>query len=373
MNLTLDGLSALTILRALRTGMVHGGVPSERAGLVRPCAGPAGRWSRRSLDLGRFSDLLPLDHGNVISVAVPTKADRLRMKGTVSSVLGTSLPEDAFVPLGDGLSIPCPELLFLEMDKFMGPLPQLMLGLELCGTFSRDPLDPRGGEGSLGIPPLTTASAIRAFAERASLYGHTRSDALLDCLADNAWSIAEALVAAYAALPLDELGHGLGPLSLNERHFAEGELGDLAARESRVPDMLLAGSSVGINYDGDGHLDLNALASAVSELERDPGNSARERELGMVRRRVREKYVDDRRRDRELGAAGLSVFVATKEDLFEEGGLDKLMGECMVAMRRQGVEGMDLRLQLLKSKPVVRRRREMLAAVLPGKGDASPL
>ena len=370
MRLAVTGPEALTILRALRTGPTPKGLPADRTDLMPPDPSPRKRWTRTAIDLGPFSGLVSPGEDRPLHVAVPSKGDRLWMRGVDCTVIERGLPADSFVPVGNGLSIPSPELLFLLMDTYLDPLSQLMLGLELCGSFSRDPVRPLDGDARLGIAPVASAEKIRTFADAATLRGHDQSRELAACLADNAWSPGEALVAAWAALPFLELGYGLGPIQLNDRIAAEGDLATFAAKKSRVPDILLAGTKVGINYDGGGHLDLSKVISAASALGSNPGDSHTSVELNEASRAVRDKYVDDRRRDRELGAAGYQVFVATKEDLYEPGGLDRLMGQCMFALRNAGVEGLGPLIGSLKSRAIVKARQSMLDRVLVGRGES---
>lgn len=370
MRLAVTGPEALTILRALRTGPTPKGLPADRTDLMPPDPSPRKRWTRTAIDLGPFSGLVSPGEDRPLHVAVPSKGDRLWMRGVDCAVIERGLPADSFVPVGNGLSIPSPELLFLLMDTYLDPLSQLMLGLELCGSFSRDPVRPLDGDARLGIAPVASAEKIRTFADAATLRCHDQSRELAACLADNAWSPGEALVAAWAALPFLELGYGLGPIQLNDRIAAEGDLATFAAKKSRVPDILLAGTKVGINYDGGGHLDLSKVISAASALGSNPGDSHTSVELNEASRAVRDKYVDDRRRDRELGAAGYQVFVATKEDLYEPGGLDRLMGQCMFALRNAGVEGLGPLIGSLKSRAIVKARQSMLDRVLVGRGES---
>jgi len=370
MRASVVGPSALAILRAMRCGVLPGGIPADRVDMAAPDPSPRKRWTRTVLDRIPHIDLLTAGNSRPLHVAVPTKSSRIWAEGVESVVLERRLPEKTFMPVGEGLFIPCPELLFLLMDRYMDPLSQLMLGLELCGSFSRDPVRPLDGDARLGIVPVASAEKIRTFADAATLRGHDQSRELAACLADNAWSPGEALVAAWAALPFLELGYGLGPIQLNDRIAAEGDLATFAAKKSRVPDILLAGTKVGINYDGGGHLDLSKVISAASALGSNPGDSHTSVELNEASRAVRDKYVDDRRRDRELGAAGYQVFVATKEDLYEPGGLDRLMGQCMFALRNAGVEGLGPLIGSLKSRAIVKARQSMLDRVLVGRGES---
>ncbi|MGI6033341.1 MAG: hypothetical protein ACOX69_07980 [Coriobacteriales bacterium] len=114
-------------------------------------------------------------------------------------------------------------------------------------------------------------------------------------------------------------------------------------KSSRVPDIMLAGTRVGLNYDGTNHLDLNSIVEATSEVERNPGAQAPEKALQQALRRVRGKAVDDIRRTREFAACNLTVFPVTKEDLYEPDAFDRLMAQVLELVAVQ--TGKDLRMQ----------------------------
>lgn len=69
----------------------------------------------------------------------------------------------------------------------------------------------------------------------------------------------EAVVAALMSLPVTDCGYGLGPLVLNQRISARTQEAGSRAPATRVPDILVSGSTVGINYDGHELLDLDGL------------------------------------------------------------------------------------------------------------------
>ena len=85
---------------------------------------------------------------------------------------------------------------------------------------------------------------------------------------DNAWSPMEAIVAALAALPPEHFGYGLGPVVLNDRV----DTLDGASRASRLPDMTLGGTTTGLNYDGENHLDLSTVVDTAVQMTLNPGN-----------------------------------------------------------------------------------------------------
>lgn len=97
------------------------------------------------------------------------------------------------------------------MGAVMQPEVQVLLGYELTGSFSRNPLDPRGGAAAFGTPPATTVEEIERFLSQCEgLPGIAQSRRMLQHVADNAWSPAEAVAAALMTLPFEYLGYGMG-------------------------------------------------------------------------------------------------------------------------------------------------------------------
>lgn len=95
---------------------------------------------------------------------------------------------------------------------------------------------------------------------------------------------------------------------------------------SRVPDIVLDDLPVGFNYDGHDHLNLSSIIKSIS-------NST---ELRASLAQLRNKYVDDRKRDRELAAQGRVVMPVVAEDVFACGGLDMVVLEALMASERLG-------------------------------------
>lgn len=180
----------------------------------------------------------------------------------------------------------------------------------------------------------------------------------------------ETSVAAVLSAPVKSqgYGYGLGPLVHNKR-FAKSSA-FVGARASRIPDILFAGTHVGFNYDSSDHLPIDTVAHAGLNLGMNPGSRARERELDRATRDVRHKFVDDRRRDRELMAAGLQVISVTSEDLYEPGGMDALARWAMGRIEAEGARNLLTQREALASQDLARTRRLLLWSLLPGRrGD----
>ena len=257
-RLTVNKLTALHIMREMRaSGHV---LPRAHVGLLPPDPEPHKRWTKTALQLDALRLSAPPDASHKLYVAVPAQSARLKATFASNTVYEAGLPDDSFADVGGGVCIPCPELLFVEMAGVMSPAAHVLLGYELCGTFVRDADDPRAGEVAFGVPPVTSARKIRAYMDEChQVVGVALAERHLAYVEDNAWSPMEAVLATMLALPVEELGYGLGPLKLNVRRNNAPELVARGSASSRVPDIELAGKPIGFNYDGKGHLDLDSV------------------------------------------------------------------------------------------------------------------
>lgn len=353
MLLTPSHQTALCALRVYRCARET--LPTLRHELPEPDPAPRMRWTGSAVPLDALGLATVPSEARSVDVIVPSAGSRVRASFFSCRVLPTGLPEDSFVSLGNGLCIPCPELLFLQLADIMTPEAHALLGYELCGTYSRSATDPRGGEAVYGIPPVTSVEKISGYL---GACGRRRNVILarqsLKWVRDNAWSPMEAIVALMALLPTSANGYGLGDVSLNVRHGTTPELVRLGCKGSRVPDIEVLGTHVGFNYDSHAHLNLDSIVEAA--LNGDPSSAMRD---------VREKYLDDLKRNRELAAMGCVILPVTPNDLFAPGGLDTVMLEAALAMEEfDGRSAAHLR-ACLRSPTPTNRRQKLVWSLLP--------
>ena len=369
MRITFNAQTALLITRTLRANRVDPAVWGKRIDLIPPDPSPGKRFTKKLFDMPHLGLALTTGKHPDLDVAVPSKELRLRMNGTHNTIYGStrSLPPHSFIEVDDGIAISCPELIFLEMVDVMPLMRLVMLGHELCGTFSRDPHDPRNGEATLSCPPLTSCERIEAFIRETKWNAHAEQALrALSLVSDNAWSPTESIVAAVASLPYEEWGYGFGRCILNKRIDTSTGLALATGKDSRRPDILFEGTPVGLNYDGAIHLDLDAVAKAAMELERNPGEAANQQAFDAIMHEVRSKAVDDIRRNRELASAGYIVFPVTKEDLYEEGALDTVMLQVMKTIENLTGKDLSREKRLLEIRFCRGKRQELIWSVLPG-------
>ena len=370
MQLTFNKQTALSIMRRLRATRTAPQSWGKRVDLMDPDPAPRIRWTRKLIEQSTCYELIASERNALaeINVAVTREESRLEMKAARNTIYGPScsLPSRSFIEVRPGIAISCPELLFIEMATELDPAHHLMLGHELCGGFSRDADDPRNGDVTFPCPPITTRSKIEGYLGKTRrIAGAKQARLTLAVLADNAWSPTESAIATMASLPFGEYGYDLGPCELNVRIDTPGKLARAASKASRVPDILFAGTPVGINYDGAVHLDLDSIVQAAIELERNPGQAQSQQALDAVVREVRKKAIDDIRRNRELAADGLVVFPVTKEDLYEEGGLDRVMLQVIAAIENSTGADMSRHAQLIDVKLGKRKRQELIWSLIP--------
>ena len=374
MQITFNKYTALRIIRAIRSGAAsplpaNGLSTMPNTKLLPPDPSPRTRWSKTLLGLSHFGIPDDFSSRSPLDIAVSAPEQRLKTQRAHNTIYAREggIPNNSFIDLGDGTAISGPELTFVEMASVMD-LPQLaLLGFELCGAFSRNPINPRNGDVALHVEPATSVAKISAFLNETKwVRGTENARWALDIIADNAWSPMESVIATLACLPVECFGYGIESCILNERAETPGSLREATAKSSRVPDILFSGTRVGINYDGAVHLDLDSVVNAAMEAERHPETAFGQATLEETVRQVRAKAVDDIRRNRELAASGYIVLPVVKEDLYEEGGLDRVMAQVFEALETFGHVDMSTQRRALVPKFIRSRRQRLIWSLIPG-------
>ena len=100
-----------------------------------------------------------------------------------------------------------------------------------------------------------------------------------------------------------------------------------------------------------------------------PGERQSEIEVNQAVKRVREKVLDDIRRNRELATGGLSVLPVLKEDLYEPGGLDMLAMQLVELVEKSTGRDMSVQRLVLESGALSTPRYRTMLSLLPGKNQ----
>lgn len=365
MGLTLAYTSALHAMRLLRS-REQNVKEMDRTGLAHPSPAKGRRWS-----VGEFASDTWVWQGvsvrEPLHVMVPRQEERIWMKGITCHVCTRDLPAGSIVWLDERASMPSPEFLFLQMARYMSLPALVMLGYELCGHFSRCANNPIDGPITDQLFMATSVEELKDYVRISDTAWQTRkARKALELICDHAASAMEAVLATMYALPTEELGYSMGPLTLNQRVDLYGN----ARNRVRYPDIMFSFAPIGINYDGEAHLDLNGLLQVASEFEHAHGEEREKAKLALDRKRdaLRAKVVDDHARNRQLAASGRSVFPAMKENVYSKGSLDQFTRDILRAAREiYGVETAEYE-KALNDSALCEERYELLTSMLPFRG-----
>ena len=362
---TLSHQSALDVIRTLRCEgiSVH---DMDTVSLTVPSA-----WVGKRLSLKNFAEETwrwqKPTVGHPLHILVPNQQSRMRSKVVVAHVAWRDMPAGSVLWLDEHSSIVCPELLFLQMAGSFSLSALVMLGMELCGHFSRRADEPLMGDVVDGIPAVTSVERLESYlAGFKGAPGLAQARKALEYVRDHAMSAPEAVLATVLGLPAAEGGYGLGPVSLNDRV----ELNDsesLSKVRNRYPDLMFGFAPVGLNYDGAKHFDITDLMVAAEVFARAEA-TARDKAREVLREKLmttRAKVLDDNLRDRQLAAQGRIVFSVTKEDLSDGAHLDDLVRQVLSCAHEVFGVDVDEHLRTLEDTSLTRDRWELLGSLLP--------
>ena len=368
MAVTLSHQSALDVIRTLRCegASVH---DMDTVSLTAPSA-----WAGKRLGLKNFADETwrwqKPTAGHPLHILVPNQQSRVRSKNVVAHVAWRNMPVGSVLWLDEHSSVVCPELLFLQMAGSFSLSALVMLGMELCGHFSRRADEPLMGDVVDGIPAVTSVERLESYlAGVKGASGLTQARKALEYVRDHAMSAPEAVLATVLGLPTAEGGYGLGPVSLNDRVELD-DSDSLSKVRNRYPDLMFDFAPVGLNYDGAKHFDITDLmvaAEAFARADAPERDKARE----VLREKLvatRAKVLDDNLRDRQLAAQGRIVFSVTKEDLSDGAHLDGLVRQVLSCAHEVFGVDVDEYLKTLEDTLLTRDRWELLGSLLPRGG-----
>lgn len=372
MSVTLSHQSALDAIRTLRCD----GVCISNMDIVS-LASPSS-WAGKRLRMNNFtSDVWKWSQPTAnrpLHILVPNVQDRMRGSGIVSHVASGDLPAGSIHWHDEHSRIVCPELLFLQMAETFSLPALVMLGLEMCGHFSRLPDNPLTDDVIDKLPAATSVERIWEYLskiKKAKGMGNARS--ALQYVRDHAASAPEAVLATIYGLPPAEGGYGMGPVRLNER-VKLGDSGAWKKVANRYPDLMFDFAPIGLNYDGSKHFDIASLMAAAEKFARskEANRDAARTEFEERLLEARAKVIDDNMRDRQLAAQGRIVLSVTKEDLADIEQLDELTRQVLGCASKALGTDVDAYRKTLDDTNLARERDDLLSTLTPhGGGGAS--
>lgn len=362
MGITLGHRSALEVLRAARVAAGGEGISWDVTGLIEPRPDEGTRWAKRAVTELKCNAGLPLDIPVDVLVSDPKR--RIRAAGMSCHVWNSHVPGLCFARLnGSNNAIPLPEILLLQMAESLSKPQLIALGHELCGRYALRPtISP--GPATTDLPPASSASSIMELLRGVrGLHGITALRRAVPYIRDNSYSPMETSLSVMAQLPLEESGYQVGDVTLNARIEPVPSVSDFVEAGSRMPDILFCGTPVGINYDGDCHLNLAKVESAAVALASSPGNLTLSQGLKTALDGARKDISADKQRDRDLLAMGYFILPVTKLDLATIESLDRLMGQVMTLIERTCGTDLSLQKEALRDPWLKRERAKLLLAL----------
>lgn len=365
MGITLSHQSALDVMRTIRSDGVNI-QEVDPIPLVEPSVWAGRRWLPRVFSDSEWKWNKP-SRASHLHALVPDHAHRIRFAQVDSHVQPPGMPAGSVLWLDEHSSIVCPELLFLQMAATFSLPALVLLGYELCGHFSRNAHDPVEGDVHIELPQATNVKSLSDYLSSfRRIPGLAKARRALQHITDHAVSAPEALLATMYSLPPKECGYGMGPITLNEC-VGIADLSGSSTLRNRFPDLMFPFAPIGINYDGNDHLDLDGLVSVskAAALAEDDERKRVQAALEEKKRQVRKKVVDDTLRNRQLMAQGKLVLPATKEDLYGWGNLDNFTRYLlMCASAFFGTETSEYE-KTLDNTDQARDRYDLLTSFLP--------
>lgn len=357
MGLTLSHGTALDVLRSARIAMGEDGLSLTPCALIPPNPGQGQRWTDELVR--RVKEAIGVPLNITLDILATDVKHRVRHHELRNHIWSADVRGLCFLELvHEQVAVPSPEILLAQMAEVL-PLPDLAaLGHELCGHYTLRPSYSRGSA-VLDVPPLTSTAKIDDMLRHASrLRGSKALARALPYIQDSSLSAAETAFSVISQLPVRTLGYEIGRTILN-REFVPNEADRACVLgESRIPDILFAGTSVGLNYDGDGHLSLAQLVRIAKALAGDPSSSELRAAVRQAMEDVRKEAASDKQRDRDLGVMGLSVLPVTRFDVEDAEGLDLVMSQVMTLIERDTGFDMSLQRQALQDEALRAKRYE---------------
>lgn len=359
MGLTISHRSALDLLRAARIEAGEEGLSLASTDILPPVPDEGERWA--SLTISKVKHDLDLPERRPLDVLVPTAESRMRVPGVTNHVLRMTARGHWFLELGtSGIVVPCPELLLAQMAEVVD-LPELIaIGHELCGAYTLPP-GSSSRSAFTGTPAVTSEEKIRDLLKQAKgLRGRAMLRAAIPRIRDGSASAQETCLSTMAQLATGQFGYQLGKVDLNRSVGPPLGCENLTKASHRVPDLLIRGTRVGINYDGTVHGGLPTVVKAAMALGAEPDDAALRQALEEAVSAAWDAIASDKERDRDLMAMGYVILPVTKSDLESIDGLDLVMRQVISPIEDTTGRDMSLQRRALDDEELKEGRRLLL-------------
>lgn len=320
------------------------------------CASTAGDLAklRDALPDGLKALVTPAD-GNPVHLYVTSRRAMYTSREVHHHLLATPLPPSSLASLGHNILVPTWELYYvLRCRKEARLSKRLMLGMELCGTYThqcisdessttyyRQPSQEKDGKlfSRWDDPRIESATSVQKLDEylcsAAGIRGIARTREALRLLKDGSASPFESLFAIMASLPCRLGGYGFTNVELNPKVDVPEEKRRLTRAKAYHPDCYLRTMN----------LDLE-----VESRERHSSSRAVER---------------DKARRNDIQALGIEVKDVTWDMISRFDNLELLFEQVLQKEKDVGLDVRGAHARLVRKPEFVARRRALLQELLP--------
>ena len=199
-------------------------------------------------DLERLERIGLKQHSNPVHFIVPNTFSRVRTAHMTSSVFDKRIPPSAFVNVGDGVFVVCPELCLLLEARAAAFANLVETGYEFCGSYRLSALP---GSGMIpNQPPLTTAMKFKSFLSPVqNLRGIDAARKAVPHMLPNSESPKESQLSILSSFPGRLGGYGFQQATLNHPVLIpEKARGQDVGRTCRC-DLFWPDAKLDVEYD----------------------------------------------------------------------------------------------------------------------------
>ena len=205
MKLVYSHQSALELLRYRRSFGLEAVSPA-RIRTLNDCAAS-------QKEMSKFPVPEPLNRSEVVHVLVPSRERQFHSKTHICHVWRPDPLPGSFYEVGKRTYAATPELLFVQLANQLDFLDLVLLGMELCGTYTHLLVDNLRFE---NCPAATTRDRLETYAKRAKgMRGATAALRALKWMVDKSNSPGETSLVLYLYMPPRLGGYGMPMPDMN--------------------------------------------------------------------------------------------------------------------------------------------------------------
>lgn len=266
MDIWIGGHSAVELLRMARSGRWPRLHESSNRFVGHSSAGVGGAWREAVCELGRYVDVSP---SHPLMVRVADGAHRIRSSAVACEVSSSAFPNGSFLiaelgTSGTTVRIDAPEHQLLSLARYLSPLvstgrmdrPVALavlaeFGMELCGTYARDPRNPYGEDCQYRTKPVTDPDRMGLWLDGVShVKGARLAKASVRHIHAGSASPVESTHAILLGFPVRWGGIALGTFQLNAQLVMSRKDMGMLERTSFRPDLYFPRHRLAIEHYG---------------------------------------------------------------------------------------------------------------------------